>query len=215
MCGRIIQNELIKRGIDATSEKGKFKICLEYHIGNCKAPCVGKQSEEEYDEAIAHVRSIIKGDVAEIIRALKTKMFDFAEQTEFEKAQIIKEKIDILENYKSKSTIVNPKISNVDVVSVVDEQELAWVNWLRIVNGAIVQAHTVEVKKKLEETKEEVLTLTLADFRQRFGGKTNEIIVPFCLDDLGSNRGMITRCRECPKPKPLCLTILCKAGKHG
>jgi excinuclease ABC subunit C len=160
-------------------EKGKFKICLEYHIGNCKAPCVGKQSEEEYDEAIAHVRSIIKGDVAEIIKALKTKMFDFAEQTEFEKAQIIKEKIDILENYKSKSTIVNPKISNVDVVSVVDEQELAWVNWLRIVNGAIVQAHTVEVKKKLEETKEEVLTLTLADFRQRFGGKTNEIIVPF------------------------------------
>ena len=160
-------------------EKGKFKVCLEYHIGNCLAPCVGKQSEEDYNNSIDHVRSIIKGNVIEIIRELKERMHAFAGQMEFEQAQMIKEKIDILENYKSKSTIVNPKINNVDVISVVDEPELAWVNWLKVVNGAIVQAHTVEVKKKLDETKEEVLALTLADFRQRFESKANEIIVPF------------------------------------
>ncbi len=160
-------------------EKGRFKICLEYHIGNCKAPCVGKQSREDYDESIAQVRSIIKGNVVEIIRELKQRMLAYAEKMEFEKAQMVKEKIDILENYKSKSTIVNPKISNVDVISIIDEDELAWINWLRVVNGAIVQAHTVEVKKKLDESKEEVLALTLTEFRQRFGAVTREIIVPF------------------------------------
>jgi len=160
-------------------EKGKFKICLEYHIGNCLAPCVGKQSEEDYNNSIDHVRSIIKGNVIEIIKELKVRMNRFAEQMEFEQAQMIKEKIDILENYKSKSTIVNPKINNVDVISIVDEPELAWVNWLRVANGAIVQAHSVEVKKKLDETKEEVLALTLADFRQRFESNASEIVVPF------------------------------------
>ncbi len=160
-------------------EKEKFKVCLEYHIGNCLAPCVGKQSQEDYERSIAHVRSIIKGNVVDIIRELKDLMFDFAKSMEFEKAQMVKEKIEILENYKSKSTIVNPKISNVDVISIVDQEDLAWVNWLRVVNGAIVQAHTVEVKKKLDESKEEVLALTLTDFRQRFESTTREIIAPF------------------------------------
>ncbi len=160
-------------------EKGKFKVCLEYHIGNCLAPCTGKQSKEEYDQSIEHVRSIIKGNVVEIIRELKELMHSFAENMEFEKAQMVKEKIEILENYQSKSTIVNPNISNVDVISIVDEESLAWVNWLRVVNGAIVQAHTVEVKKKLDESKEEVLALTLTDFRQRFESTTREVIAPF------------------------------------
>jgi len=160
-------------------EKGKFKVCLEYHIGNCLAPCAGKQSKEEYDQSIEHVRSIIKGNVVEIIRELRELMHGFAENMEFEKAQMVKEKIEILENYKSKSTIVNPNISNVDVISIVDEESLAWVNWLRVVNGAIVQAHTVEVKKKLDESKEEVLALTLTDFRQRFESTTREVIAPF------------------------------------
>jgi len=160
-------------------EKGKFKVCLEYHIGNCMAPCAGKQSKEEYDQSIEHVRSIIKGNVVEIIRELRELMHGFAENMEFEKAQMVKEKIEILENYKSKSTIVNPNISNVDVISIVDEESLAWVNWLRVVNGAIVQAHTVEVKKKLDESKEEVLALTLTDFRQRFESTTREVIAPF------------------------------------
>ena len=160
-------------------EKGKFKVCLEYHIGNCLAPCTGKQAKEEYDQSIEHVRSIIKGNVVEIIRELKELMHGFAENMEFEKAQMVKEKIEILENYQSKSTIVNPNISNVDVISIVDEESLAWVNWLRVVNGAIVQAHTVEVKKKLDESKEEVLALTLTDFRQRFESTTREVIAPF------------------------------------
>ena len=160
-------------------EKGKFKVCLEYHIGNCKAPCVGKQPEEEYNRQIDHVRAIIKGNISDIIKELKTLMMEFAGNMEFEQAQMVKEKINILENHKSKSTIVNPKINNVDVISIVDEEDMAWVNWLKVVNGAIVQAHSVEVKKKLNETKEDILTLTLTDFRQRFESNSKEIIVPF------------------------------------
>ncbi len=169
-------------------EKGNFKVCLEYHIGNCLGPCVGKQTEADYNISIDHVRSIIKGNINEIIRELKLRMHDYAEAMKFEQAQMVKEKIEILENYKSKSTIVNPKINNVDVISIIDEPQLAWVNWLRVLNGAIVQAHTVEVKKKLNEPKEEVLALTLADFRQRFESNANEIILPFhpgvTLDDV-------------------------------
>ena len=162
--------------------KGKFKICLEYHIGNCKAPCVSKQSETEYNKQIEQVRSIIKGNISDIIKELKTLMFEFAGRMEFEQAQKIKEKIEILENHKSKSTIVNPKINNVDVISIVDEQDMAWVNWLKVVNGAIVQAHSVEVKKKLNESPQELLMLTLTDFRQRFESDSREIIVPFFPD---------------------------------
>ncbi len=160
-------------------EKGNFKVCLEYHIGNCLGPCVGKQSETDYNISIDHVRSIIKGNINEIIKELKLRMHDYAEAMKFEQAQMVKEKIEILENYKSKSTIVNPKINNVDVISIIDEPDFAWVNWFKVLNGAIVQAHTVEVKKKLSESKEEVLALTLADFRQRFESNANEIILPF------------------------------------
>jgi excinuclease ABC subunit C len=160
-------------------EKGKFKVCLEYHIGNCKAPCVGRQSEEEYNRQIDQVRAIIKGNISDIIKELRSLMFDFAGKMEFEQAQMIKEKIEILENHQSRSTIVNPKINNVDVISIVDEEELAWVNWLKVVNGSIVQAHSVEVKKKLNESPQELLLLTLTDFRQRFESRSPEIIVPF------------------------------------
>jgi excinuclease ABC subunit C len=163
-------------------EKGKFKVCLEYHIGNCKAPCVGRQSEEEYNRQIDQVRAIIKGNISDIIKELRSLMFDFAGKMEFEQAQMIKEKIEILENHQSRSTIVNPKINNVDVISIVDEEELAWVNWLKVVNGSIVQAHSVEVKKKLNESPQELLLLTLTDFRQRFESRSPEIIVPFMPD---------------------------------
>ena len=159
--------------------KGNNKVCLEYHIGNCLGPCVGKQSETDYNTSIDQVRSIIKGNINEIIKELKSRMHEYAEAMQFEQAQMVKEKIEILENYKSKSTIVNPKINNVDVISIIDEPQLAWVNWLRVLNGAIVQAHTVEVKKKLNESKEEVLALALTDFRQRFESNANEIILPF------------------------------------
>lgn len=163
-------------------EKKKFKVCLEYHIGNCMAPCVGKQTEEEYNKQIENVRRIIKGDITEIIKELRALMFEYAGKMEFEKAQTVKEKIEILENYKSKSTVVNPKISNIDVFSIVDSDDMAWINWLKVVNGAIVQAHSVEVKKKLNETAEELLLYTITDFRQRFGSNTTEIVVPFLPD---------------------------------
>jgi len=160
-------------------EKGKFKVCLEYHIGNCKAPCVGKQSEDDYDESIQQARSIIKGNIANVIAELKKLMLVAAEKMDFERAQLLKEKVEILEKYKSKSTIVNPRINNVDVLSIITEEDLAYVNYLNVINGAIVQAHSIEIKKKLDETKAELLILALTDFRKRFHSTANEIILPF------------------------------------
>ncbi|HFB62027.1 MAG TPA: excinuclease ABC subunit UvrC, partial [Bacteroidetes bacterium] len=160
-------------------EKGKFKVCLEYHLGNCKAPCVGKQTEDEYAETIRQIRAIIKGNLSEVIDVLRKVMLAYAEKEDFENAQMVKEKLEILENYKSKSTIVNPRINNVDVFSVLDEENRAYVNFLKVMNGSIVQAHTVEIKKKLNETPQEILTFAIADFRQRFGSQATEIIVPF------------------------------------
>ncbi len=160
-------------------QKGKFKVCLEYHLGNCKAPCVGKQAEEDYLKTINEIRAIIKGNLSEVIDSLRKFMLEYAEKQEFENAQLVKEKLEILENYKSKSTIVNPRIHNVDVFSVLDEDNQAYVNFLKVMNGSIVQAHTVEIKKKLNETPAEILTFAIVDFRQRFGSHADEIIVPF------------------------------------
>jgi excinuclease ABC subunit C len=160
-------------------EKGKFKVCLEYHIGNCKAPCVGKQSEEDYNESIQQARSIIKGNIANVIAELKKLMHKAAEKMEFERAQMLKEKVEILEKYKSKSTIVNPRINKVDVLSIIAEENLAYVNYLHVMNGAIVQAHTIEIKKKLDESTAKLLVLALTDFRKRFQSTANEIILPF------------------------------------
>ncbi len=159
-------------------ESGNYKVCLEYHLGNCKAPCVSKQSEEEYNETISQIRSIIKGNLSEVIGKLKKLMNDYAVKMEFEEAQIVKERLEILENYKSKSTIVNPRISNVDVFSIIDEEILAYVNYLKVMNGSIVQAHTVEIKKKLEESPEEILAFCIVDFRKRFESTATELIVP-------------------------------------
>ena len=163
-------------------EKNKYKVCLEYHIGNCLGPCEGLQTEEDYLTTINQVRAIIKGNLSEVIDELKRLMMGFAEAMEFEKAQQIKEKMEILERYKSKSTIVNPKISNVDVFSVVTDSESAYVNYLKIVQGSVVQVHTVEVKKKLDETPEEILRFTIVDLRKRFGSTSREMILPFQME---------------------------------
>ena len=160
-------------------ESGKFKVCLEYHIGNCLGPCVGKQSEEDYLETIDQIRRIIKGNITSVIAELKKLMDEAATVMNFEQAQLIKEKIEILERYRSKSTIVNPKIDNVDVLAMVNDEKVAYVNYLKVVNGAIVQAHTVELKKKLDETDKDLLGFALLDFRQRFESKSAEIILPF------------------------------------
>ena len=160
----------------------KFKVCLEYHLGNCKGPCEELQAEEDYNEAIAEIREIIKGNISNVVSNLRKLMKQYADLLAFEKAQVVKEKLNMLERYQSKSLVVNPRINNVDVFSIISDQESAYVNYLRIINGAIVQAHTIEMKKKLDETDSELLTIAVADLRQRFESDSQELILPFNLD---------------------------------
>jgi excinuclease ABC subunit C len=159
--------------------KQKFKVCLEYHLGNCKAPCIGAQEEDEYNESIRQIKLILKGNISQVNTYLQEMMHKYSSDYKFEQAAIIKEKIEIIEKFRSKSTIVNPAIDNVDVFSYVDDPEAAYVNYLRVMNGAIVQAHTMELKKRLEETKEDLLLLAITELRQRFSSNAREILVPF------------------------------------
>jgi excinuclease ABC subunit C len=163
-------------------EKKDYKLCLEFHIGNCKGPCVKKQTEEEYNTIIEHARKLIKGNIHGLISDLKHQMNQFAEEMEFEKANYVKEQISLLENYKSKSTIVNPKINNVDVISILEDGDKAYVNYLKVVNGAIVQAHTVEIRNKHEESTHDLLLFAIMDFRNRFNSDSKEIIIPFPIE---------------------------------
>lgn len=158
---------------------GKFKVCLEYHIKNCKGPCVGYESEAEYNETIQEIRQIIKGNLNEIIRYLRQRMMEHASAYRFEQAQEIKERLELIEKFKSKSTIVNPSISNVDVFSIHTEEKMAYVNYLRVLEGSVVQAHTIELKKRLDEDPAELLSIGIAEMRQRFQSNAKEIIVPF------------------------------------
>ncbi|MCD4744813.1 MAG: excinuclease ABC subunit UvrC [Bacteroidales bacterium] len=162
--------------------KKKFKACLEYHLNNCKGPCIGNQTKENYDITISEIKEIIKGNINTVANQLKKLMLDYAKKYEFEKAQIIKEKYELLKKYQSKSTIVNPKIHNVDVFSIITDDNYAYVNFLKVVNGAIIQAHTLELKKKLDESTEELLSLAITDFRQRYNSNAREIIIPFNLN---------------------------------
>lgn len=164
--------------------KGNYKVCLEYHIGNCKGPCEGFQNQQDYDVMIGEIRQIIKGNIQGVLREMKGRMMQYAELMEFEKAQQIKEKLAILENYKSKSTVVSDSISNVDVFSLLDEADTAWVNYIKVVEGAVVQSHSVEVKKKLDETADEILRIAIVSLRQRFESNSPELILPFEPDDL-------------------------------
>ncbi|MDY0344894.1 MAG: excinuclease ABC subunit UvrC [Lentimicrobium sp.] len=157
---------------------GKFKVCLEYHIGNCLGPCEGRQSEEDYMETIRNIRSIIKGNIGMVKSQLVELMKQYSADFQFEKAQLVKEKIELLDRYQSKSMVVNPAINNVDVFSVVEDEHAAYINFLKIASGAIIQSHTVELRKKLEETTEELLTMAISDMHPRFGSDAKEIIVP-------------------------------------
>jgi len=164
----------------------KYKICLEYHIKNCKGACEGLQTENDYLEDIKEIRNIIKGNFKTSLQKFETLMFDFANKSEFEEAQKIKEKIALLANYQSKSTVVNPSITNVDVFSIISDESFAYVNFFKISNGAIIQSHTIEIKKKLEETDKALLELAIVEIRQRFNSISNEIYVPFLID-VGEN----------------------------
>ncbi len=159
--------------------ENKFKVCLEYHIGNCKGPCVGEQTEEDYNEAITNIKAIIKGNINSVTRHLKPLMKEYADNLQFEKAQQIKEKIEILEKYQSKSVVVSPSINDVDVFSIISDEKYSYVNYLKVINGAIIQGHTIELKKKLDETDDELLQIGIAELRQRFDSQSKEVIVPF------------------------------------
>ena len=171
---------------EANIEKGKYRVCLDYHIHKCAGPCVGDVSREDYQQMIQAVKEIIRGNMQGVLRDLKTQMMDHASRLEFEEAQIIKEKYELLENYRSRSTVVSATIHNVDVFSYVDAESLFYVNYMKVVEGAVVQSHTVEIKRKLDETPEELLLLAVADLRQQFESQSHEVVLPLKLDfDLG------------------------------
>tara|TARA_B110000459_G_scaffold131406_1_gene143746 strand:+ start:468 stop:2270 length:1803 start_codon:yes stop_codon:yes gene_type:complete len=157
----------------------KYKVCLEYHLGNCKGACEAKEHEASYQENITTIREILKGNFKNSITVFKTQMKFHAENLEFEAAQSLKEKLKILENYQAKSTIVNPKISNVDVFSIVSDESFAYVNFLQLSYGAIIRSHTMELKKKLQESDQALLELAITEIRQRFSLESKELYVPF------------------------------------
>ena len=163
-------------------EKGKYKICLEHHIGNCLGPCEGRQTEEDYAEAVSNIKEILKGNSNEVIELLKSKMNALSKDYKFEEAQQIKNKIDKLSEFQSKSTIVSPTIHNVDVFSIIDDDDCAYINFMKVVNGAIVQVHTFEMQKHIEEDKESTLLSVIQEARERYLSTSHEIIVPFDLD---------------------------------
>ena len=157
----------------------KYKICLEYHIKNCKGACEGLQSEEDYIKDIKEIRNILKGHFKSSLKSFETLMLVFAERAEFEEAQKIKEKIELLANYQARSTVVHPSITNVDVFSVVSDESFAYVNFLKMVNGAIIQSHTVEIKKKLDEDDKSLLEIAIIEIRERFNSTSKEVYTPF------------------------------------
>lgn len=166
---------LTKENIDA----GKFRICLEYQIGNCKGPCQAFQSEEDYNQSIAEIKDILNGKTGVVIRRLKEQLDKSVKELNFELAHQLKSKYDLLENYQSKSTIVNSSISDVDVFSIATDEKQAFVNFLKVMNGTVIQTQTLEIKKRLDETDEELLSIAITEFRARFDSHSKEIIVPF------------------------------------
>ncbi|GAA3600610.1 excinuclease ABC subunit UvrC [Flavivirga amylovorans] len=163
-------------------EADKYKVCLEYHLGNCKGACEGLETEQEYHDNVKAIKEILKGNFKDSLTQFKVQMKYFAEAMQFEEAQKIKEKVEILENYQARSTIVNPKISNVDVFSIMSDESYGYVNFLQLSYGSIIRSHTLEVKKKLDETDLQLLELAIIEIRQRFNSNSKEVYVPFKVD---------------------------------
>ncbi len=164
---------------DENIQKKKFKVCLEYHLGNCKAPCVGLQAEDEYDENIGQIKNILKGNIHGVLDFLKNKMKQKAAEMKYEEAQFLKEKTEILQKFQSKSAIVNPSINDLDVFSYFEKEQHVAINYLRVINGAIIQAHTLEARKVLDETPEEILAHAMLDIRKLVNSQSKEALVPF------------------------------------
>lgn len=166
---------LTPQNIDA----GKFKVCLEYQLGNCKGPCQKFQSEPDYQNNIEEIKDILNGKTGAVVRQLKDQMEQAAMNLDFEAAHKLKRKFDLLDNYQSKSTVVNSSITDVDVFSIASEEKYAFVNFLKVMNGVIIQTQTIELKKQLEETDEELLSIAISEFRTRYNSQSKEVIVPF------------------------------------
>ena len=167
---------------DQNIQKGKFKVCLEYHLGNCKGPCEALQTAEDYQEGLLRLKSLLKGNLSPVIQHYKKEMGGYAAAMQFEKAEITRKKLEHAENYQSKSVIVSRHLGNVDVYSVLKEDDTAYVNYLMIQNGTIVQTHTIQLQTHLEEDEAEVLSFAVAQLRQTFNSIAAEIIVPFAID---------------------------------
>ncbi|WCC42446.1 excinuclease ABC subunit UvrC [Tenacibaculum finnmarkense] len=160
----------------------KYKVCLEYHLKNCKGACEGYQKEEDYQQEITAIRNILKGNFKEILDKLQSLMLGFASEMKFEEAQKIKEKLALLQNYQAKSTIVNPSINNVDVFSIISDETYGYANFFKVMNGSIVQSYTTEIKKKLDESNKQLLELFIIETRNRFNSLSREVYVPFEVD---------------------------------
>lgn len=167
---------------DKKIQEGKHKVCLEYHIGNCKGPCIAEESSEDYDQYIKDIEHIVKGNLSAVIKSLKAMMQECAANLQFEEAQSIKSKIETIERYKAKSTVVSPTIHQVDVITMVQDQKSAFVNYLVINNGAIIHGYTVEVNKKLDESPSDIIGYVLPELRDRFKSLSKEILVEDSLD---------------------------------
>lgn len=165
-------------------EAGKFKVCLEYHIKNCKGPCVGFENEEEYNVRVEQISNILKGNFASVKRYLTEEMMKYAENMEFERAQEIKEHMTAFENYQGKSTVVNPKIRDVDVFSIAQDDEMAYINYLKVVNGAIINAFTLEMSQNLDDDPHDLMIYGIQDLRDRFQSIAPEMVVPFELQNI-------------------------------
>lgn len=164
---------------DTNINKGKFKVCLEYHLGNCKGPCEGLQPAEDYREDIDQLKNLLRGNLAPVIRHFKNEMKEWAGNLAYEKAALVKKKIEFLENYQSRSVVANARAGDLDVFTIRKEKDLAWVNYLMVRNGAIIQAHTSKAETKLDETPEEILLFTIAQMRSTFNSDAREIVLPF------------------------------------
>lgn len=167
---------------DNKIKEGKYRVCLEYHIGNCKAPCVGKQDESDYTESIVQIREILRGNSYTVNSYLKDLMKKYSQDLEFEKAQVVKEKIDILNRYQSRSTVVNPRINDVDVFAFTQDNTAVYINYMRVIRGAIIQTYTLEMKQKIEEEISGLMSLAITELRYRHGSEAREVIVSLLPD---------------------------------
>lgn len=186
---------------------GKFSVCLEYHIKNCKGPCIGAQSREDYLQSIHEAKEILKGNTTEVGRKMLAEMQRLAAEMRFEEAQILKQKYELIENYRNKSEVVSNTLHNIDVFSIENDENTAYINYLHVTNGSINQAFTFEYKKKMDESPEELLALGIAEMRERYGSQSPEIIVPFPID-LELERVTFTVPQRGDKKKLLELSVL-------